>query len=178
MRRAWLTWTMTTTRSALLAALALTSCVDAQEVTGSPYTREEIVRASYAFEAEWDVRFGERISAHVEGVDIHFSPKTFAEWEGKCRRGSTPPNNRGFIRLRYVSDRDWPIYETSLWHELTHVVLQRTVGDGDGNHEEPGGPWMQEHTDMIDEMKERLRHAAPVGDEVSVSGPDTDQGDA
>jgi hypothetical protein len=36
-----------------------------------------------------------------------------------------------------------------LGHELVHVALAGAYGDGDRNHEEPGGPWTQKHNRYI-----------------------------
>ncbi len=37
-------------------------------------------------------------------------------------------------------------------HELKHAEYMRNTGDGDHNHEGPGGPWTQEDNDMVREV--------------------------
>ena len=44
-----------------------------------------------------------------------------------------------------------------LLHELTHVFLIRTVGDGDPNHEQSPGAWTQHDNEIIEEAKIEAR---------------------
>jgi hypothetical protein len=127
-------------------------------IQDSPYDVEQVNLAIDDFVYKWQEEFDEDISGTLLGLTIKFIDKTEEEWYTPgCVRGLTDPYNYSYINVAYVSDYEWQIYKTALWHELTHIALGRTREDGDANHSQPPGPWTKRHDQLISQLKKNWR---------------------
>lgn len=123
-------------------------------VNNSPYPREQVLQATDDFVYMWQQEFGDDIRWTIEDLRIYFVPKTEKEWFSPgCIRGETDRYNFSYINVAYISEKEWPLYETAFWHELIHVVFGKTTGDPDSNHDKFPGSWTKEHDNLDGKLK-------------------------
>lgn len=141
-----------------LLLLALPSCSifvpPLTKVVDAPVEGMIILEAVDSFIYKWESVFHEDISRQIAGITIRFQPKTEEAWfKYQCVRGQTDPYNYQHITVRYRSEVPFNLAQTTLWHELTHIVFGKKYKDGDANHSELPGPWTKKNDQLISQLK-------------------------
>jgi hypothetical protein len=120
-----------------------------ENVEESPYTYEQVLTAVDDYVDKWE----DPIGWTVDDLTIEFFGKTHEETQATGCLGGWAYAPRDYIYVGYKTDVPYPLWKTALWHELTHVVLYWTEGDADIDHELGDGPWLDEHNEIIQNLR-------------------------
>ncbi len=149
-----------------LAALLLVSLSSCSHVTGGvrtcEYPLEDFAQANADFLEGWESIFGPdempaiefavrkldvTCTEHIDGASIGYP--------GWIVTGYTQdPGEVVILTLNPVSGEPWTLRQGSYFHELVHVALWTTTGDGDVTHAEGDGPWEVRHDVLVAILKD------------------------
>ena len=144
-----------------LACLLLLSLPSCSHVTPGlrlcDYPPEDFERANADFLEGWESIFGAEDMAGIEfavrRLDVtcveHIDGASIG-WPGFIVTGYTPnPGEVVILTHDPISEEPWTLRQGSYSHELVHVALWTTTGDGDASHAEGDGPWETRHDVLI-----------------------------
>jgi hypothetical protein len=142
----------------LFSLFVFSGCSLAVDLPGpiidSPFPKHVVVKALYDYAYAWEYHYNDNVYDIVRDVEVQFEGKTADQWGTKgCVRGSFNPNRPNTILVKYISDEEFFIQQTAIWHELTHYILQVLYNDGDYNHVGPGGDWFDSHNELISNLR-------------------------
>lgn len=134
---------MVSVRALFLLALALAgacsvSVSDPYSGGLCPYSDHEIHEFAAATERAFAENYGSVPAGITDGVLVSCRPTQCLNEEGDtggCIAGMAPSDSHVVIATQYAHGEPIPIGYTALAHELVHVILERSTGDADGDHE-------------------------------------------